>query len=93
MLWLLLGKLYFSFRETLKWSSLPFQRDLVKKAGKAEDLLRGIVTGGTLFSELGFYYIGPVDGHDIDNLVQILEKREKFRSSRPDINSRKNSKR
>ena len=33
-----------------------FQKDLVKKAGKAEDLLRGIVTGGTLFSELGFYY-------------------------------------
>ena len=44
-----------------------------KKAGKAEDLLRGIVTGGTLFSELGFYYIGPVDGHDVDNLVQIFE--------------------
>ena len=36
-------------------------------------MLRGLVTGGTLFSELGFYYIGPVDGHDVDNLVQIFE--------------------
>ena len=50
-----------------------FSKRFSQKAGKAEDLLRGIVTGGTLFSELGFYYIGPVDGHDIDNLVQILE--------------------
>ena len=32
-----------------------------------------MVTGGTLFSELGFYYIGPIDGHDVENLVQILE--------------------
>ena len=49
-----------------------FQR-FSQKAGKAEDLLRNIVTGGTLFSELGFYYVGPVDGHDVENLVQIFE--------------------
>ena len=50
-----------------------FSKRFSQKAGKAEDILRGLVTGGTLFSELGFYYIGPVDGHDVDNLVQIFE--------------------
>ncbi len=70
---LLSGKLYFSFRETVKMIISAFSKRFSQKAGKAEDLLRGLVTGGTLFSELGFYYIGPVDGHDIDNLVQIFE--------------------
>ena len=56
-----------------KWLFQLFQKDLVKKLVKQRTLLRGIVTGGTLFSELGFYYIGPVDGHDVDNLVQIFE--------------------
>ena len=70
---LLSGKLYFSLRETVKMVISAFSKRFSQKAGKAEDMLRGIVTGGTLFSELGFYYIGPVDGHDVDNLVQILE--------------------
>jgi 1-deoxy-D-xylulose-5-phosphate synthase len=70
---LLSGKLYFSFRETIKMVISAFSKRFSQKAGKAEDLLRGLVTGGTLFSELGFYYIGPVDGHDVDNLVQIFE--------------------
>ncbi|MFL2889509.1 MAG: 1-deoxy-D-xylulose-5-phosphate synthase [Pelagibacteraceae bacterium] len=70
---LLSGKLYFSLRETVKMVISAFSKRFSQKAGRAEDLLRGIVTGGTLFSELGFYYIGPVDGHDVDNLVQILE--------------------
>ena len=70
---LLSGKLYFSLRETVKMVISAFSKRFSQKAGKAEDLLRGIVTGGTLFSELGFYYIGPVDGHDVDSLVQIFE--------------------
>ena len=70
---LLSGKLYFSLRETVKMVISAFSKRFSQKAGKAEDLLRGIVTGGTLFSELGFYYIGPVDGHDVDGLVQIFE--------------------
>ena len=70
---LLSGKLYFSFRETLKMIISSFSKRFSQKAGKAEDLLRNIVTGGTLFSELGFYYVGPIDGHDVDNLVQIFE--------------------
>jgi len=70
---LLSGKLYFSFRETLKMVISSFSKRFSQKAGRAEDLLRNIVTGGTLFSELGFYYVGPIDGHDVDNLVQIFE--------------------
>ena len=42
-------------------------------ARKAEEFARGMATGGTLFEELGFYYVGPVDGHDVKGLVEILE--------------------
>ncbi len=70
---LLSGKLYFSFRETIKMIISSFSKRFSHKAGKAEDLLRNIVTGGTLFNELGFYYVGPIDGHDVENLVQIFE--------------------
>ena len=80
---LLSGKLYFSLRETIKLITSAFSKRFSKSAGKAEDILRGIVTGGTLFSELGFYYIGPVDGHDVDNLVQILENVKKSNHKGP----------
>tara|TARA_B100000941_G_scaffold150590_1_gene106702 strand:- start:12 stop:1928 length:1917 start_codon:yes stop_codon:yes gene_type:complete len=70
---LLSGKIYFSLRETIKLILSAFSRRFSKSAGKAEDLLRSAVTGGTLFSQLGFYYIGPIDGHDVNNLVTILE--------------------
>tara|TARA_Y100001970_G_scaffold221899_1_gene272804 strand:+ start:9430 stop:11346 length:1917 start_codon:yes stop_codon:yes gene_type:complete len=70
---LLSGKIYFSFRETVKLIFSAFSKRFSKSAGKAEDLLRSMVTGGTLFNELGFYYIGPIDGHDVTNLVTILE--------------------
>ncbi len=70
---LLSGKLYFSLRETIKMIISAFSKRFSQKAGKAEDMLRNMVTGGTLFSELGFYYVGPIDGHDVDNLVQIFE--------------------
>ena len=70
---LLSGKIYFSIRETIKLILSAFSRRFSKTAGKAEDMFRSIVTGGTLFNELGFYYIGPIDGHDVNNLVTILE--------------------
>jgi 1-deoxy-D-xylulose-5-phosphate synthase len=46
---------------------------LHRAARKADEFTRGWVTGGTLFEELGFYYVGPVDGHNVEQLVQILE--------------------
>ncbi|GAB6967084.1 1-deoxy-D-xylulose-5-phosphate synthase [Komagataeibacter kakiaceti JCM 25156] len=45
---------------------------LERTAKKADEYARGIMTGGTLFEELGFYYVGPVDGHDMNQLVHIL---------------------
>jgi len=46
---------------------------LHRTARRVEEYARGLFTGGTLFDELGFYYVGPVDGHDVEALVQILE--------------------
>jgi 1-deoxy-D-xylulose-5-phosphate synthase len=80
---LLSGKIYFSLRETIKLIISAFSKRFSQKAGKAEDILRGIVTGGTLFSELGFYYIGPVDGHDVKNLVTIFENVKKSNHQGP----------
>ena len=70
---LLSGKIYFSLRKTIKLILSAFSKKFLKTAGKAEDMLRNAVTGGTLFNELGFYYLGPIDGHDVNNLVTILE--------------------
>ncbi|PHX88760.1 MAG: 1-deoxy-D-xylulose-5-phosphate synthase [Pelagibacteraceae bacterium] len=67
------GKIYFSLRETIKLIISAFSKRFSAKAGKAEDLLRTAVTGGTLFNSLGFYYIGPIDGHDLNSLVPILK--------------------
>ena len=70
---LLSGKIYFSLRETFKLITSAFSKRFSAKAGKAEDFLRSAVTGGTMFNSLGFYYVGPIDGHDLNNLLPILK--------------------
>ena len=70
---ILSGKIYFSLRETIKLIISAFSKRYSKKAGKAEDFLRSAVTGGTLFNSMGFYYVGPIDGHDIDALLPVLQ--------------------
>jgi len=70
---LLSGKTYFSLRETLKLITSAFSKRFKDKAGKAEEFVRDIVSGGTLFNELGFYYIGPIDGHDLNILLPVLK--------------------
>ena len=75
---LLSGKIYFSFRKIIKLVTSFFSKKFSIKAHKAEDFLKGMVTGGTLFSELGFYYIGPIDGHNLEALLPVLKKRKKF---------------
>ena len=80
---ILSGKIYFSFRETLKLIISSFSKRFMKKAGKAEDFLRSAVTGGTLFSSLGFYYVGPIDGHDIDVLTSVLDNAKKMKYDGP----------
>ena len=64
------GEDLFQFKRNNKINNFcVFKR--FSKAGKAEDLLRSAVTGGTLFSSLGFYYIGPIDGHDLNSSFQF----------------------
>ena len=70
---LLSGKLYFSLREILKLIISSFSKRFSAKAGKAEDFLRSAFTGGTLFNSLGFYYVGPIDGYDLDSLITVLK--------------------
>jgi len=64
---------YQSLRNIGKAVSKAFPRPLQEAARKAEEYARGMVTGGTFFEELGFYYVGPIDGHDMDALVHVLQ--------------------
>ena len=80
---LLSGKLYFSLREISKLIISIFSKKFSVKAGKAEDFLRTAVTGGTLFNSLGFYYVGPIDGHNLDVLIPVLKNAKESRHEGP----------
>ncbi len=69
---LLSSKSYLNLRQALKQIAAHFPRPLEVAAKRAEEYTRGMVTGGTLFEELGLYYVGPIDGHRIDQLVPVL---------------------
>ena len=64
---------YRSLREVASQVAKKLPRPIANTAKKAEEYARGIVTGGTLFEELGFYYIGPIDGHNIQHLIPVLK--------------------
>ena len=64
---------YRSMRRVGKSVASVLPRPLKEAARKAEEYARGMVTGGTFFEELGFYYVGPIDGHDMDALVHVLQ--------------------
>ncbi|MDC6448167.1 1-deoxy-D-xylulose-5-phosphate synthase [Alphaproteobacteria bacterium] len=70
---LLSSKQYTSVRSLLKKISAKLSKTVSKTLYKAEEYSKGLVAGGTLFEELGFYYLGPIDGHDIKTLVPVLE--------------------
>ena len=80
---LLSGNIYFSLRETIKLIISAFSKRFSDKAGKAEDFLRSAVTGGTLFNSLGFYYVGPIDGYDLDRLILVLQNVKKLNHEGP----------
>ncbi|WP_374576772.1 1-deoxy-D-xylulose-5-phosphate synthase [Phenylobacterium sp.] len=63
---------YQSLRNLGKSVAKVLPRPLQEAARKAEEYARGMVTGGTMFEELGFYYVGPIDGHDLDALTAVL---------------------
>src|SRR6185437_13879792 len=64
---------YRSIRRVGKSMAKVFPKPMQEAARKAEEFARGMVTGGTFFEELGFYYVGPIDGHDMDALVHVLQ--------------------
>lgn len=66
------GSTYRTIRGVGKEIAKKFPEFIKDKAHKAEEYARGFVTGGTLFEELGFYYVGPIDGHNLDHLLPIL---------------------
>ena len=70
---LISSKPYRNIRELVKQIAQHFPKPIEVTAKRAEEYARGLVTGGTLFEELGFYYIGPVDGHNLDHLLPVLE--------------------
>ena len=70
---LLSSKSFMSLRHIAKEVVRHFPKPLEDAARRAEEYARGFVTGGTLFEELGFYYVGPIDGHNIDHLLPVLK--------------------
>lgn len=70
---LISSKPYRNLRELFKQITERFPRPLEKTARRAEEYARGMMTGGTLFEELGFFYVGPVDGHNLDHLLPVLK--------------------
>ena len=73
---LLSGKTFQSARSLAKNMAKKFPKSFQNIAAKADEYMRGMVTGGTLFEELGFFYVGPIDGHNLDHLLPVLRNLE-----------------
>ena len=73
---LLSGKTFQSARSLAKHMAKKFPKSFQNIAAKADEYMRGMVTGGTLFEELGFFYVGPIDGHNLDHLLPVLRNLE-----------------
>ena len=70
---LISGRTYTSLREIGMQLAHKMPKGLEKKAPRVEEYARGFLTGGTMFEELGFYYVGPIDGHNLDHLLPVLK--------------------
>jgi len=70
---LISGTTYRSFRRLMKDIASHLPDSLQDKARQMEEYARGFMTGGTIFEEMGFYYVGPIDGHNLDHLLPVLE--------------------
>ena len=80
---LLSTKTFQSARTLAKQMAKKFPKSFQNMAAKADEYVRGMVTGGTLFEELGFFYLGPIDGHNIDHLLPVLRNLEKSKWDGP----------
>jgi 1-deoxy-D-xylulose-5-phosphate synthase len=69
---LMSSRSFLSLRDLAVKMVKRFPRGIERTARRAEEYARGILTGGTLFEELGFYYVGPIDGHNLDHLLPVL---------------------
>jgi 1-deoxy-D-xylulose-5-phosphate synthase len=69
---LISSRSFLGLRELAGRMARRFPRGIERTARRAEEYARGILTGGTLFEELGFYYVGPIDGHNLDHLLPVL---------------------
>ena len=67
------GTGYRALRKVGKQAASVLPKPLQEAARKAEEYARGMAIGGTFFEELGFYYVGPIDGHDLESLIKVLE--------------------
>ncbi len=67
------GRTYRSLRDTAKQLAKKLPKFLAEKARRSEEFARGFWTGGTLFEELGFYYVGPIDGHNLEHMLPVLK--------------------
>jgi len=70
---LLSGPSYRNMRELMKQIASKLPDPLERTAKRAEEFARGMMTGGTLFEEMGFYYVGPIDGHNLEHLIPVLK--------------------
>jgi 1-deoxy-D-xylulose-5-phosphate synthase len=80
---LLVSKPFQDFRDFAKGLNRLFPENVQDVNKRIDEYARGIVTGGTIFEELGFFYVGPIDGHDLENMVPILEKLRDSDSNKP----------
>ena len=80
---LLSGRPYVSLRNLGRSFAEALPKPLETAARKAEEFARGFVAGGTLFDEMGFYYVGPVDGHNIDHLLPVLKNARDSKLDKP----------
>ena len=69
---LISSRSFLNLRDLAAKMAKRFPRSIERTAKRAEEYARGILTGGTLFEELGFYYVGPIDGHNMDHLLPVL---------------------
>ena len=74
---------FLSLRELAARMARRFPRAIERTARRADEFARGILTGGTLFEELGFYYLGPIDGHNLDHLLPVLRNVREAEESGP----------
>ncbi len=80
---LMSSRSFLSLRELGSKMAKRFPRGIERTLGRAEEYARGMLTGGTLFEEMGFYYLGPIDGHNLEHLLPVLRNVREAEESGP----------